>query len=46
MRTEEEIRKMLKTAIKHPERFQGDARVTIQALRWVLGELPISGGSQ
>ena len=39
MKTEEEIRKMLKNAIQHPERFQGDARATIQTLKWVLDEL-------
>jgi len=42
LKTEEEIRKMLKKAIRHPEIFQGDARVTIQALRWVLNELQSS----
>jgi len=42
MRTEEEIRKTIKTAIQHPERFQGDARATIKALKWVLGELQSS----
>lgn len=45
MRTEKEIRKMLKTAIRHPERFWGPDPI-VTTLKWVLGELPSSKKSQ
>lgn len=45
MRTEQEIRKMIETATRHPERFGTaggpDARSTIEVLKWVLEEAEV-----
>lgn len=38
MKTEKEIRKMLKKAIKHPELFWGTDPI-VTTLKWVLDEL-------